>query len=148
MKTKIENYLLESLRTKKELISFMGLSEGGFYSKLKKDNWKMREIEKMASFFNISPEDLLTDKGENIESTPKSDQYLQDYLMKIENEWKSIVAEKDNIIAEYKDIIKDLKQSRAAGQSNFLKPAPKTYWLDSKRIKRLQVAGAVAGVRA
>ncbi len=146
MREIIDNLILKDRRTKGELIDFLGLSNGGFYNKMAKGTWKKKDLELLSDFFSV-PIEIFT--GDESDNSTKSDKYLQDYLLKIENEWKSIVAEKDNIIAEYKDIIKDLKQSRAAGQSNFLKPAPKkTYWLDSKQIKRLPVAGAVAGRRA
>lgn len=111
MKEIVEQLLEEKMRTKRELIDFMRLSEGGFYSKMKNSTWKKRDLELLSQFFNVPIE---TFTGQVSQNTAKSDAYLHDYLRKIEQEWKSVVNEKNKTIENQQYLINMMQQQLTA----------------------------------
>lgn len=95
MKELIDDLILKDRRTKGELIEFLGLSNGGFYAKMKNGTWKKKDLELISEFFSVPIETFI---GEGDSKSEKEDQYLQEYLRRIEKEWKSVIEEKNKTI--------------------------------------------------
>ncbi len=136
MKEKIENLLNDKLRTKKELIEYLKMSEGGFYSKMKNETWKRKDIDKLATFFDVKPEVFL---GVDSNIPPKNDQYLHDYLRKIEQEWKSVVDEKNKTIEQQQFMLSMMRDqlSAALGKEWHSEEMLPVRRLDSLKLKPL-----------
>jgi len=87
---KIELLLKEQRRTKKELVELLGLSRPGLDSKLKSNNFKMEELEMIASFFQLDLLDLIGKKSDDINFSEGIDSKTETLFNRIYEETRNM----------------------------------------------------------
>lgn len=87
---KIELLLKEQRRTKKELTELLSLSRPGLDSKLKSSNFKMEELEMIASFLQMDLMELIGRKSEEMSYSTELDSKTETLFNRIYEETRNM----------------------------------------------------------